>query len=168
MSDSCWQSPSPTPPNPHLPMRQYDLRKRAQYLRHVIINIVLPSYFPVCFCAFTDISGEGARHLLFDPGALAAPDTTWLILHPRIPTMPLPRRCFFASWLVSAQCWPQLPGQQLKQRAPWCVLQPPKTPLRAILVLAPEHVQAARAAVENQSHTWYRPGPAEVMLAWAA
>lgn len=63
---------------------------------------------------------------------------------------------------------PSSSGQQLKWWAPCCVQQSPKTLLRTILVLAPEHIQAARAAVENQSHTWYWPGPAEGMLARAA
>jgi len=39
ITDSCWQSPSPTPPaNPHLPTRYHGLRKWGQHLRHKIIN----------------------------------------------------------------------------------------------------------------------------------
>lgn len=94
-------------------MRQWDLRKRAQYLRHVIINIVPPSYFTICFCAFTDTISLGRLErepyiCCLTQVLAAAPDTTtWLILHSRVPTMQLPRRCFFASWWVRAECWPQ-------------------------------------------------------------
>lgn len=163
----------PAPANPHLPTRQYDLRKQAQCLRHVIINIVPPSYFTICSCAFTDTKSLG--RLEREPGICcltqvlaAAPGTKWLILHSRVPTMQLPRRCFFAS-LVSAQCWPQFlkPAAKTK-RTPSCIQQSPKTLLRTILYIAPEHIQAARATVENQSHTWHWPAQAEGMLAWAA
>lgn len=98
---------------------------------------------------------------------VAAPDTKWLILHSRVPTMPCPRHAFLPPWWVLSAD-PSSSGQQLEQRAPWGVQQSPKTLLRTILFLAPEHIQAARAAVENQRHTWYWPATAEGMLVWAA